>query len=359
MRASTGEHYVALDHVRALAAFMVVSWHFLHGLSVGYPIPFNQPPAVFPLALLDEGHTGVSLFMTLSGYIFAKLLEGKRVHFGWFLWNRALRLLPLLLIVLVSDGVVDYLRGHDPGAYALSVAKGVLLPTLPNGGWSLTVEFHYYLILPVILFLFRRSGWLPIMLVVLTAAFRLALAMAHFDVQSIAYGTIVGRIDQFVLGMLAFRFRSYFAGRHLLAAAGLTAFAGFYWWFDRSGGLFHYGEARYSGFLWAVMPTLEGLAYALGIAWYDNSFQLNNNGISFFIGRIGAFSYSIYLLHFWIVFKCSEFVGKIVPGISNFYVALGFSILFLVFFSFIGALSFRFIEAPFLKLRRRYTTPIC
>jgi len=29
------------------------------------------------MALLDEGHTGVALFMTLSGYLFAKLLDGK------------------------------------------------------------------------------------------------------------------------------------------------------------------------------------------------------------------------------------------------------------------------------------------
>src|SRR5882672_9954754 len=95
MRSSSGAHYIALDHVRALAAFMVFAWHFTHAWN-GYPIPFEYAPAVFPLSLLDEGHTGVALFMTLSGYLFAKLVGDRRVDFPNFLWSRAVRLGPLL-----------------------------------------------------------------------------------------------------------------------------------------------------------------------------------------------------------------------------------------------------------------------
>jgi hypothetical protein len=59
MRSSTGQHFVGLDHVRALAAFMVVVWHFSHRFT-GVPVPFNQAPL---LGFLDEGHVGVALFM--------------------------------------------------------------------------------------------------------------------------------------------------------------------------------------------------------------------------------------------------------------------------------------------------------
>ena len=62
MRSSSGEHFIALDHVRALAAFMVFAWHFTHAEN-GYPVPFEYVPALFPFSLLDEGHTGVALFM--------------------------------------------------------------------------------------------------------------------------------------------------------------------------------------------------------------------------------------------------------------------------------------------------------
>jgi len=63
MISSSGKHYANLDHVWALAAFMVFSWHFLlpEARAVA-PIP--------PFSLFAEGHTGVALFMTLSGYLF-------------------------------------------------------------------------------------------------------------------------------------------------------------------------------------------------------------------------------------------------------------------------------------------------
>jgi len=83
---------------------MVFAWHFTHAW-YGYPIPFEYVPAIFPLALLDEGHTGVALFMTLSGYLFAKLLDGKTIDYAAFLWNRALRLFPLLGVVVVIVGI--------------------------------------------------------------------------------------------------------------------------------------------------------------------------------------------------------------------------------------------------------------
>src|SRR2546426_4916546 len=110
MKSSSGEHFIALDHVRALAAFMVIAWHFTHGTQ-GYPVPFEGAPVVFPLALLDEGHTGVALFMTLSGYLFAKLLDGKAIDYLAFLRNRVLRLLPLLFVVILIGAIRFYVKG--------------------------------------------------------------------------------------------------------------------------------------------------------------------------------------------------------------------------------------------------------
>jgi peptidoglycan/LPS O-acetylase OafA/YrhL len=55
MRSSSGMHFIALDHVRALAAFMVVEYHFIHGVN-GYPVPFNYVPALFPFSMPGEGN---------------------------------------------------------------------------------------------------------------------------------------------------------------------------------------------------------------------------------------------------------------------------------------------------------------
>lgn len=353
MRSSTGAHFIALDHVRALAAFMVFAWHFTHS-SNGYPVPFGYVPSLFPFALLDEGHTGVALFMTLSGYLFAKLLDGKSISYPAFLWNRVLRLVPLLLLVILAVGVKTYLVGGDLVAYAYSIAKGAVLPALPNGGWSITVEFHYYLILPLLLWMLRKSRLLPFTIVVAAVALRFLLYRERGEIQSLAYWTIVGRIDQFVLGMLAYQFRAHLARRHLPILAVLIGFGLVYWTFDLQGGFYQNQAYPSPSPLWIVLPTIEGLAYALGIAWYDNSFTHSTTGISAFVGRIGAYSYSIYLLHFFIVFRAARYVNEQLMDLSNFYVACLWAVVFFLLMVPIGYLTFRFIEAPFLQLRRPY-----
>src|SRR6185369_15141864 len=113
MKATSGEYYAALDHVRAIAIMLVFSWHFLH--SEQPVIPYA--PAWSPLVLFDQGFVGVALFMTLSGYLFAKLLDGKRIIYHLFLWNRALRLAPLLLVVLGINTLMVFSAGSAWDAF--------------------------------------------------------------------------------------------------------------------------------------------------------------------------------------------------------------------------------------------------
>jgi len=342
--------------MRALAAFLVFSWHFLHGW-LGYPVPLGYTPAIFPFSILSQGHTGVSLFMTLSGYLFAKLLDGKRVHYPAFFWNRFLRLFPLLLLVILIIGVQIYLQNGDLGNYPKLIAAGYIAPTLPNGGWSITVELHFYLLLPIILFLARRSK-LALPLIVLSAlALRTWLHHERGEVQTLAYLTLVGHIDQFVLGILAFNYRSVIAKRHLAVALSITAFLLFFWWFNGRGGFNLMPSYPSPSKIWIFLPTLEGLAYGLLISYYDNTYRPANTGISKVVGWIGAYSYSIYLLHFFVVLKMSPFVDQHIMGLSNFYVACAWSLVCFLLMLPIGYLSFRFVESPFLKFRRPYTLP--
>ena len=60
-----------LDHLRFFAAALVVLFHYFHtqigDLRSGNPL----------ISLVDEGHTGIALFMVISGFIFT-LIAGNR-----------------------------------------------------------------------------------------------------------------------------------------------------------------------------------------------------------------------------------------------------------------------------------------
>lgn len=353
MKSSSGTHYIALDHVRAVAALIVFSWHFLHSTN-GSPIPFEYVPMLAPFAILDEGHTGVALFMTLSGYLFAKLLDGKRINYGRFLWNRVVRLLPLLAVVTAIVAIGKWRAGEDMRAYAVVLAKGAYLPTLPNGGWSIAVEFHYYAVLPVLLWLLRRSRLLPLAVVLAAIALRAIIHWQTGEVHTFAYWTLLGRIDQFTLGMVAYHFRRQVAGRHWLALAVLAAFSAVYWAFDANGGFFLNPSYPSPSRLWIVLPTIEGLAYGFGIAWYDSSFAPPERGFSRFLGRVGDYSYSMYLLHFFFVFAAARFVNERIASLANFYVACLWAVAAFLCMLPLCYLSFRFLEEPFLRMRKPY-----
>jgi peptidoglycan/LPS O-acetylase OafA/YrhL len=355
MKSTSGTHFIALDHIRAFAAYLVFSWHFLHTHN-GQPISFEYVPSIFPFALLDEGHTGVSLFMVLSGYLFGRLLEGKKIHFGAFLWNRALRLLPLFLLIIAVRTIVRMTKGESGWEYLLVIAQGIVFPGLPNGGWSLTVEFHFYLLLPFLLWVKYKSTYLLLPLLGLAVALRWFYWSQTGEVQSIAYWTIFGRIDQFLLGLIACQFREKMRKQHYLFAMIAVMFSGLYWYFDRLGGFNNMPSYPSPTPLWIILPTLEGFAYAAFISWYETSFTHRTNGISKFIGKIGEYSYSIYLLHFFIVFAAAKLISTHTSTPFNFYIMCLWSTVFFLLMMPLGYLSYRFVESPFLRFRRKYTS---
>ena len=236
MQSSSGTYYPGLDHVRALAAFLVVTWHFTHGWA-GAPVPFNEAPE---LGLLDEGHVGVSLFMTLSGYLFAKLIAGRTIDYGAFLWNRALR-----LAAAARGGVarrrVDPLRGSEATISSLAPGAGPA-QCFPTAAGRSPTEMHFYLVLPLLLWASARWRWAPLALV----AVALCLRVGHhcgrdLSVQDAAYWTIIGRIDQFAFGI--FFYQRGVSGRFAAAGGGRRSSL-FYAAFDAAGGFYGAGDRR-------------------------------------------------------------------------------------------------------------------
>ena len=134
-----------------------------------------------------------------------------------------------------------------------------MYPTLPNGGWSITVELHFYLLLPVLLWLFRRWSHSLLVLVLASSVFRLWLLKTQGNVQGLAYFTLIGHLDQFLLGIWVTQFRESLARRHLVAVCIFLAFAAIYWRFDAQGGF--YGPP--GRLTWVWLPTVEIRAAAV------------------------------------------------------------------------------------------------
>jgi peptidoglycan/LPS O-acetylase OafA/YrhL len=155
----------ALDGLRGLAILGVLVTH--HGMS----LPPTLPAHLFE-GVASIGSTGVDLFFVLSGYLITAgllLTKGKELYFRAFYWRRALRILPVAYLVLVAlmlttpapvkgqewaywlflGNWVQGLSGHPPG-YGFSVF------------WSLAIEEQFYLVWPAVILLTPRRRLLHI-----------------------------------------------------------------------------------------------------------------------------------------------------------------------------------------------------
>ena len=91
-----------LDALRFLAATLVVAFHACAGSIV-------ETTNIFTL-WLKNGTSGVTLFLVLSGYLFARigLLTDKKIIYWRFLLNRILRIMPLLVFVMLLGASLYY-----------------------------------------------------------------------------------------------------------------------------------------------------------------------------------------------------------------------------------------------------------
>src|ERR1700739_3813791 len=111
------------------------------------------------------GWTGVDLFFVLSGFLISGLLfsEYKRYHsinFKRFFIRRGLKIYPAFYTFLLLTGITGALvfHSHPTGRqylheifFVMNYAHGIWDHT-----WSLAVEEHFYIFLPIFLFILAK-----------------------------------------------------------------------------------------------------------------------------------------------------------------------------------------------------------
>ncbi|MFC8130943.1 acyltransferase family protein [Streptomyces sp. NPDC057302] len=366
MRSRNRQYLVSVDHLRAYAALLVL---FCHGTQMISPflreIPNRDPRGWLysdnPLAtLVVEGHTGVALFMVLSGFIFTVGTLGKDIRYGPFLGNRLLRIFPLY-IALIILGVGAHKQGvHLPALLQSLGGLGNLPGSLDLGAvssmwWAIAVELQFYLLFPLFSRVLTKHG--PLALGKLLAAVAViralvwASAAGPINVNSMLYYSLAGRIDQFLLGMVAAWFfvhhRKRFQGPAKAAVATALAIAAV-WGFNQTHA---FQEGHASRLLWV---DVEGILWSLVVLTYVAT--VTSTGlVSRGIAKVGEMSFSVYLLHYMVVTMFIsrrwwiELTGR--PVVDAF-ITTAVAVLPVTLIT--AVVTYNGIERPFLRWRRAY-----
>ena len=364
---STNFGYIpALDHLRGFAAVLVLFFHgshfISHKLAYGTPYdPANWPTAGNPFsALAIEGHTAVSLFFLLSGFVFTVGSLQKKLNYLGFYRNCLLRTYPLFLFFLIL-GIAFNTENFSFIAVLQTVFFMANSDSAFNGGaftyvfWSIAVEWHFYLLFPLLLLSVQRWGWQALFALILIFLFlRTGAYFAGADMRELSYYTIVGRIDQFLLGMLAgIYYRNYFvAGKRLdtiaIAGAGLVLLLLFA--FNRLGG------GAVNNYLWIFWPTLEAAAWAIFLIGYLSIARHFHRLVGKALVAVGTISYSFYMGHYLVLdyFLRNDWdsLQRISDPIGT--AALNTLVLILPLVLLLATITYFCVERAFLLRRRKY-----
>src|SRR5271166_727027 len=154
-----------LDALRAIAIFMVLFRH------AGMAISLLHASTFYTLCGERVGWAGVDLFFVLSGFLISGLLfadyqEHGKINVGRFYIRRGFKFWPALYTLIFTGLFISaFVPGHT------LPHKGILpelffmqdyFPSIWGLTWSIAVEEHFYLCLPLLfLLLIRRTPGNP------------------------------------------------------------------------------------------------------------------------------------------------------------------------------------------------------
>jgi peptidoglycan/LPS O-acetylase OafA/YrhL len=356
-----------LDVLRLVAILLVLGRHLS-------PPPDTWPRA--PRALLfawqQGGWVGVDLFFVLSGFLVSGLLftEYKsrgRLSIGRFYMRRGWKIYPPFFTLIAVTVIVHNLMYRFPVDRRSLVSELVFVqsyvPGLWNHTWSLAVEEHFYLLLPLVLSLILRlnkgspTPLKPVLgLAVCIAAFVLFVRLlnwqyrpgyshithlfaSHLRLDSLFFGVAISyayhfHTRRFVESLSPWRPWLTIGGTVLLTPAFLF-------------------QLETTPFIYTVGLTLFYLGSGMLLVGALLS-GLPRSGILVLMATLGAYSYSIYLWHM----PMSEWGVPLVEW--AFGTSLGFGVSTAVYL--IGSLAFgvvmaKIVEVPALRLRDHWFPP--
>jgi peptidoglycan/LPS O-acetylase OafA/YrhL len=346
-----------LDHLRFLAAALVVLYHYC-----GKILSVDAHSRNILANILVEGSSGVDIFFVLSGFIFGLISYQKKIRYGDFLWSRVVRIYPLYLvaILLVLATHAEKFLPLDSVLLLFPIFIVGYLVALPGFGqlWTVGVEFQFYLIFPFLAAFLLRNGYRYLVaLLLLVIGLRVFYYMELGNVKTLAYGSLPGRLDQFLLGLgaawLFLKRRASFSHPLHLVAAVILGVADLNWlvaWDSLGAGA--------ASPLWTVWPTISGAIWAYLTLSYVSCRIPLPAFLDQSLAKLGALSFSIYIMHDFAVAWALKYArGFRLTGRPDLDVALQGVLLCLPLAAGIAWCTYHLIEKQFFIFRRRYVEP--
>lgn len=329
-----------INGLRAIAVIAVVLFHFkILGFSGGF--------------------IGVDVFFVISGYmmtgiIFSRIRQARFSIIDFYI-ARAKRIIPalaVLCIVLILFGFF-YLQTEDYREVLRNIKRSILFfsnisyynetgyfdtPTQENWllhTWSLSVEWQFYILYPIVIALLSRFIKEPIIkLILLICAFislLLAIYLANTNPTASFY-LLPTRAWEMIAGGIVFLFPISLTNRVRLSLEliGLLLVIGSVFYFS-------------SSFPWPSYYTLLPIVGTMLILYGNRESFITSNPVSQFIGKI---SYSIYLWH-WPIAVFLYFCGL---AENSLFIIGG-----LISSLLLATLSYYFVEQLFLKYKSSRT----
>lgn len=356
---------VHIDALRGVAILAVVQYHY--GSTSGLYRWADLPTTLQGLGSL--GFAGVDLFFVLSAFLLTRNLLVNRDApgvVGAFYRRRVLRILPLYLMLLFAAMTLRALWRPEEtgqgqwllGGLAPGWVYGLFLQNFWNGlnghfaghflapTWSLAIEEHFYLVLPLLILRLdaRQARRAALALIVAAPVIRFLVEARHGPVAAATFS--FARVDSLGWGMLAASLASTGAGRarfsRIWSALGVAAFVAA-------------GLVSLSGVgLWVpVAYSVTALVAAHAVLHVATPRAPAPEGALLrVLAWAGSRCYSLYLLHMPVAGLTAMAAGRetvFVGDAGGALVVLASALLLVL----VAEVAYRFIERPFIDYGER------
>lgn len=345
-------YYKNLDGIRAIAALMVMIFHFFQGKEIhSGAIGIFSKIAVF-------GQTGVDLFFVLSGFLITRILiatKNKQGFFKNFYLRRILRIFPLYYLFLVlTYYVLPQLSGMDNTTFNQQIYYFTYLQNFattfswnaigPSHFWSLAVEEHFYLFWPFIVYFSSIKNLIRIVFGIVIGALLLRVLMTN-EGYEVFYFTFT-RIDSLAIGSLLaiLELKGIFKERNTKKFVLLLVTILFptiiIWTYLMGTGNYYIQILKYL-FFPSIFFSIIGL-----ILCFKANHIINRLLTSKFFLFTAKISYGLYVYHPLAYTICEKYF-PIKNIVVNFFTCVALSYV-------ISSISFYLFESTFLKLKKYF-----